>query len=183
MNETDSKQTVDLVFRRLTEPIHLGGQEVSPFLWLALLIPILIVGKVYIVWMYRRDARTIGWVWASLLSMLRLSVYYILAAVFLLPALQTWEETKNQSRVVVVLDGSQSMTQTRDNLPTDDTPPDKLPTRQEKVVRLLTDGQPTFLDRFVAKNPVFAYRFGKSVDEDFHVLTPEGHWTRKDWEE
>src|SRR5262245_42344505 len=115
MNETDTKQTVDLVFRRLTEPIHLGGQELSPFLWLALLIPILIIGKAYVIWMYRRDAHAIGGVWATLLAALRLSVYYILAAVFLLPALQTWEETRNQSRVVLVFDASQSMTQTRDD--------------------------------------------------------------------
>src|SRR5882672_7415188 len=82
----DPTQKKELVWRRLAEPIHLGGLDLNPLLWVAVLILVLGVGKFYVAWMYRRDGRAVGAGWASLLGFLRMSVYYILAAVFLLPA-------------------------------------------------------------------------------------------------
>src|SRR5262245_41871945 len=45
----------DLIARRLEEPLKVGGQELSPFLWLAILIPLVMLGLVYVIWMYVRD--------------------------------------------------------------------------------------------------------------------------------
>jgi hypothetical protein len=179
----DPTQKKELVWRRLAEPIHLGGLDLNPLLWVAVLILVLAVGKFYVAWMYRRDGQAVGAGWAALLAFLRMTVYYVLAAVFLLPAVQSWEESRMDSRVGLEFDASLSHSQTRDDLPTDDTPPEKLPTRQDKVIGFLTNPQVRFLDRLTARNPVFAYRFGRQTDEDFHVFTDEGHWTRKDWED
>ena len=58
MNETQEKE---FVFRRLTEALNFGGVEYDARLWLAVLIPVLILGLVYVVWMYARDSRSVGW--------------------------------------------------------------------------------------------------------------------------
>jgi hypothetical protein len=183
MNDTNTTQSTEFVLRRLTEPLHLGGMEVNPLLWLALLVPILIIGLIYIVMMYARDGRAVGWGWAVLLGFLRFSVYVFLAGVFLLPAFQNWEETHSQSRVVLDFDTSSSMIETKDAMPTEETPVEKLPSRQDQVVQFLTDARKSFLPRLEERNPVFAYRFGRSLDEDFTVHADGGHWSRKDWEE
>jgi len=113
---------------------------------------------------------------------LRLAVYLVLAAVFLLPAMQSWDETKAQSKVVVLFDVSGSMGH-RDDIPTEATPADKLPTRQDKVLSLLSDDKLAFLKRLQDKNPVFAYRFGGNLDEDYVVLDNGLVWTRSEWED
>ena len=53
----------------------------------------------------------------------------------------------------------------KDDLPTDAMPIDKMLTRQDKVLRFLTDAQSDFLRRLQTKNPITAYRFGSVVDE------------------
>ena len=70
----------------------------------------------------------------------------------------------------------------RDDPPVEGMDVAKLPTRQDKVLSLL-EGKTGFLARLGEKNPVFSYRFGGGLDEDFHVLDREGQfWPRSAWE-
>ncbi len=170
-------QETEFVLRRLTEAVKFGGKEYDGHWWLALLIPLLILGLVYVVWMYRRDSQSIGWRWASALGLLRCLVYAILAGVFLLPAQQVWDKTETHSKVVLLFDVSGSM-ENKDDVPTESMPIDKMLTRQDKVIRFLSDAQIDFLGRLDRKNPgPVAYRFGSVVDDK----PREGGDEWKDW--
>ena len=179
-NESSSVHETEFVFRRLTEGLHLGGKEVSPYVWLAVLVPVFVLAIFYVAWMYRRDAHSVGWRWAAFLATLRSIVYAILAIVFLLPAWQTWDRTEHRSKVVLLLDVSGSMN-AKDDVPTDTIPVDQLLTRKDKVVRFLTDAQVAFLQRLRSKNPVTAYRFGTVLDDEFRSLDGEKQWSLEDW--
>src|SRR5438445_11611232 len=102
-------QEKEFVLRRLTEAVNLGGKEYDGHWWLALLIPVLVLGLVYVVWMYRRDSQSVGWRWASFLGVLRGAVYLLLAGIFLLPAEQVWDKSETRSKVIILLDVSGSM--------------------------------------------------------------------------
>src|SRR6266550_3767546 len=119
MNDTTPQSQTEFVLRRLTESLQFGGKEVSPYLWLAILIPVLCVGLLYVVWQYRRDTRSIAWPWAVALGSLRVVVYLILAGIFLLPAMQTWERSEKRARVLVMIDDSSSVANTSDDMPED----------------------------------------------------------------
>lgn len=181
-NETNTTQESQFVFRRLEEALRLFGRETDPrWFWIATLIVVLAVGFTYVIWMYRRDSRSVGGVWASLLALLRCAVYAVLAAVFLLPAIQTWERTETRSKVVVAFDVSGSMGN-KDDMPTETQPADKLPTRQDKVIAFLSDDRVNFLKGLLEKNPIYAYRFGSRVDEEFRsidaaALPATAEWT------
>jgi hypothetical protein len=178
-SDTETVQKTEFVFRRLSEALRLGGQDVDPRLWLAILIPVLILGAVYVIWMYVRESVTVG-AWAILLAVLRSVVYIILALVFLLPAWQTWDVTENRSKVLLLLDVSGSMG-TKDDLPTDSIPVEKLLSRQDKVIAFLTDPQIAFLKKLQEKNPVTAYRFGGQLDEEARVFANGKVWSEKEW--
>ncbi|MBV9122938.1 MAG: hypothetical protein JO112_06260, partial [Planctomycetes bacterium] len=181
MYEATPRAETEFVFRRLTETLHLAGKEISGYLWLALLIPVLIAAIVYVIAMYVRDSRSVGGVWATFLATLRCAVYGILALVFLLPAWLTWDIAETRSRVVLVFDVSGS-TATKDDLPSESMPVEKLLSRQDKVLRFLTDPQIHFLKRLQAKNPVVAYRFGGQLDEEFKVFQGDQEWSADDWD-
>jgi hypothetical protein len=175
-------QEKEFVLRRLTEALNLGGKEYDGRWWLALAIPLLILALVYVVWMYRRDSQSVGWRWASFLGLLRSAVYLVLGAIFLLPAEQVWDKSTNKSKVVLLLDVSGSMGN-KDDLPTEAVPIEKMLTRQDKVIRFLSDAQLDFLRRLQKKNPITAYRFGSVVDEESQVFAdgrfdPAGEWTK-----
>ncbi|HZT83401.1 MAG TPA: VWA domain-containing protein [Gemmataceae bacterium] len=171
--EPNTTQQTETIFRRLEESVSLFGRQIPPQLWLAVLGVVLLAGFFYAAWMYVRDGRSIGWFWATFLGLLRCSVYCLLAFVFLLPATQTWEESRTQSRVLLVFDGSLSMN-TKDDIPTEETPFDKLPTRQDLVLNLVTAGENKFMPRLVAKNPVYAYRFGRFLDKHYQHFRLDG---------
>jgi hypothetical protein len=180
-NETNTTQEQQFVFRRLEEALRLFGREVDArWVWIFVLAFVLAVGLVYVVWMYRRDARAVGWPWAALLAGLRCLVYVILAGVFLLPAIQTWERTETRSKVILAPDVSAS-TLSKDDLPTDAMPVEKLPTRQDKVLAFLADEQVGFLKGLTRTNPVYVYRFGGRIDEDFQVLDADKTLTTAAW--
>jgi hypothetical protein len=181
MNDSNTTQTTEFVYRRLAEPLQIAGQDYPGYWWLAILCGILALGFFYVAWMYVRDSKAIGPL-AILLALLRCSVYGILAYMFLLPAKQTWEETRSQSRVLLLYDVSLSMSQTREGVPTDNTPLEKLPFRQDNVLQFVNDPQVNFLKRLQDKNPVFAYRFARGLDEAYHALVEGEHWTRAEWE-
>src|SRR6516162_4723987 len=118
-NETNTTQETQFVFRRLEEALRLLGRQLDArWVWIFVLILVLGLGLFYVGWMYRRDSRTVGSFWAGGLAALRCLVYLVLAAVFLLPALQTWEKTETHSKVVLLMDVSGSLG-TKDGVPTD----------------------------------------------------------------
>jgi hypothetical protein len=180
-NDSNISQETEFIFRRLSDVLRVGGKEVDSRLWLAILIPVLIVGGGYVMWQYARDSRSVGKGWATLLGSLRLLVYAILALVFLLPAWQTWDKTENRSKVVLLLDVSGSMG-SKDDVPTDSMPVEKLLTRQDKVIRFLTDDQIGFLKKLQDKNPVTAYRIGGQLDDqDVQVFADGKEWSADEW--
>jgi uncharacterized membrane protein len=182
MNEANTSQYQQFVWRRLSEPIELFGRDWPPALWLVVLGLVLATAFTYVVFMYIRDSRGIGGIWATFLALLRSAVYALLAVVFLMPALQTWEETKQQSKVIVLLDPSNSMTQVIDDVPTG-APGEKLRTRQDKVLDLLTGDGQKFLSTLEAKNPLTIYRFARRIDENYLLARNGQGWTRAEWEE
>jgi hypothetical protein len=172
MSDTNVIQENQWVWRRLEEPIRLFGSEISgnqlSVFWLGVLFTILAIGFGYIARMYLRDSRTIGWAWASFLGILRASVYCMLAVLFLLPGWQSFDVVKSRSKVVFLFDVSGSM-ETRDE-PTGSQPIEKIPTRQDKVLQLLKDEKVALLRRTWENNPVYVYRFGRFLDENYLVL-------------
>jgi hypothetical protein len=182
-NETTTTQETQFIFRRLEEALRLFGRETDPhWFWVFILTVVLLAGFFYVGAMYRRDSRSVGVGWASFLAVLRCAVYALLAAVFLLPALQTWERTEFHSKVLILYDVSGSLGN-RDDFPTETQPPDKLPTRQDKVIRFLTDDRFQFLPRLQDTNPVTAYRFGKRLDENFLAFDSGKTLSASEWAE
>ena len=148
-------------------------------LWWALSANTLICGCLLTVLYYIKDSRTIG-LWAIGLAPLRMCVYAVLLACFLLPAMQTWEETEKRSRVLVVIDVSPSIANVSDELSR--VPGVKPKTRLAKILDFLTDNEIKFIDTLTEKNPVFLYRLGTRLDESSDEL-PQGaaNWTREEW--
>jgi hypothetical protein len=130
--------------------------------------------------MYVKDSRGVGALWASLLGTLRLCVYGILAWVFLLPATQTYIETRSEGKVLVIFDVSASMG-TSDELPVAGST-QKLRTRADDVLRFLQDEKIGFLAGLEKKNPVSVYRFGSRLDDEFLHFAGGRVWTREEKE-
>src|SRR4051812_35526000 len=97
-------QYTQFVWRRLEEPLQLLSYELPPVVWLVLLSLVVIFCAAYVIYMYVVDSRSVGLLWASLLGFLRLSIYALLALVFLLPARQTFIETRSEGKVLVLFD-------------------------------------------------------------------------------
>lgn len=167
MNDQGTQTESEFVFRRLTETFKVFGRELPGSFWLLVLGVVLLVGVAFVAWMYVKDSRTIRWYWALPLAMIRTCVYLLLAVMFLMPARQGYERTEKRSRVVVVLDVSDSMAQISDQNPGSARPV----TRLEKVMDYLSDDRSGFLQALLAKNPVHVYRFGNRLDEETQVVT------------
>lgn len=154
--------------------------------WWVVLVPMLAVALVYVGLMYVKDSRSIHPAWASFLGLLRCAVYAILAVVFLLPGCQNYEQQEYHSKVVFLFDVSGSM-YVVDDLPDIGQDPATLPTRQAKVLQLLTSTldknkkpQTAFLDRVLAKTPLTVYRFGGMLDERFTLSYKMGDAWKQD---
>lgn len=149
-------------------------------LWWMLCATTLIFGSCFTILLYIKDSATIG-LWALLLAPLRLLVYVTLLACFLLPAIQTWEETEKRSRVIIVIDVSPSITAISDELSR--VPGVKPKTRIQKILDFLTDDEVKFLARLTEKNPVYVYRFGTRLDETAdEISVGSKNWSREEWE-
>jgi len=136
-----------------------------------------------------REPHHAGLAWTPLLAQLRIGVYAVLAVCFLLPAMQERDKTRKQSRVLVVLDVSPSVANTSDDAAKGS---DKKPkTRLDKILDFLTDAnavnpdgsdKANFLKNLTDKNPVFAFRFGKQLDDDAQAFPAKSApWTRDEW--
>ena len=168
MNDQGTQVESEFVFRRLTETFKVLGTEVDGRWWLLVLAAVLLVGLAFVAWMYVKDSRTIRWYWAAPLALLRVCVYLLLALMFLMPARQGYERTEKRSRVIVVVDVSDSMAQVSDQAPS---AAGKAPTRLARVMDFLSDDKVAFTKALLDKNPVYLYRFGNRLDEDAQVLT------------
>jgi hypothetical protein len=183
MNEANNTSTYqELVWRRLSEPLTIRGHDFPSWLWLLILGAVVLAGFVYVIWMYVKDSRGVGPWWAIFLGTLRACVYVLLAIVFLLPAKQTWEETRVMGKVLVLVDTSASMTKVIDDIPSSKRE-EKLPTRQDKVHAFLVNDGNKFLADLEAKNPVSLFRFASRLDENFLLFKDGRNWTREEWEE
>ena len=179
MNEANTITYTEPVWRRLYDPLRVFGHDLPPQVWVALLAVVLLAAFFYVGWMYVKDSRGVGPWWAIFLGLLRSAVYVILALVFMLPAWQVWVENTSQSQVVLLFDGSRSMVEISDDI-TGARPGAKPETRQEKVLRFLTDNK--FLAGIDPKAPVRAYRFGRALDEGYLYFANGRAWTRDEWE-
>ena len=86
MNENLPIQVTEFVFRRLADPLRIFSKELPPSVWLVILTFVLLLAFVFVGWMYLRDSRSIGIIWAMVLGLSRAMVYGLLAFAFLLPA-------------------------------------------------------------------------------------------------
>jgi hypothetical protein len=179
-SSTSSSEYTQFVWRRFEEPLRLGNWELPWQAWVVLLGAVLAVALFYVVWMYVKDSKGIGVIWASLLGFLRLCVYAVLALVFLLPAKQTFIKTTSQGKVLVLFDVSDS-TQISDMLPTG-RPNEKLTTRMEQVLDFIGDKKVSFIANLEKKNPVTVYRFGRVLDPDYIHFADGRNWSREERE-
>lgn len=145
------------------------------------------LGAVFVALMYVKDTKTVRWFWAAPLALLRMTVYAILCFVFLLPAMQTWEDTNKQSRVVILIDISPSVTVKSDEIGKGTKKkPDgtsTLKTRMDVLIDFLTDEKVAFMKNLLEKNPVAIYAFGTRLDESPTVIGQgEPTFSRADWE-
>ena len=112
-----------------------------------------------------------------------MTVYAILCFVFLLPSMQTWEDTNKQSRVVILLDISHSITHDQ---ATDEIvlrKDQKAKRRIDVIIEFLTDENVAFMKNLLEKNPVAIYAFGTRLDESPQMVGQgESPWSKADWE-
>ncbi|MCS6865658.1 MAG: hypothetical protein RMJ56_07305 [Gemmataceae bacterium] len=168
--------------REVVETVPTFGST-NDIKWYSFTIGLFILGCFFVGLMYYKDSQSVRWYWAVPLALLRISVYAILCFIFLLPAIQTWEDTQKQSRVVILLDISHSITSDK---ATDDVvtkPGQKAKRRIDYIIDFLTDKDVAFLQKLLEKNPVAVYAFGSRLDEAPQLIASEGPvWSREEWE-
>ncbi len=157
--------------------------------WWTVPVLMLALGLVVAVTHKLREPRHAGLAWTPLLAQLRCLVYAVLAVAFLLPAMQEREKTRKQSRVLIVIDVSPSVANTSDEL--SKVPGTKPKTRLDKILDFLTDAtavstdgsdKANLLKNLVDKNPVYAFRFGKQLDDDAQLFPAKSApWSRDEW--
>ncbi|MDY3558354.1 hypothetical protein R5W23_005049 [Gemmata sp. JC673] len=145
--------------------------------WLVLVAFVFGAGALFTLFTYILDMRTAPWFVAVPLALVRTSVYGALCVLFLLPAEQTWEETNKQSRVVILLDITPSVTAVSDEAGA------TAKKRIDVLIEFLTDEKVAFLKNLLDKNPVAVYAFGTRLDEA-PALIPRGApvWSKGEWD-
>lgn len=169
MNDQGPQLESEFVFRRLTETFKVFSKELDGHWWLLALGVVLAIGIFFVIWMYIKDSRAVRWFWATPLAVLRITVYLCLALLFLMPARQGYERVEKRSRVLIVLDVSDSMSQLSDD-PASSQVSSKPRTRLSKVLDYLSDEKVGFVKSLLEKNPVYVYRVGNRLDEEAQQL-------------
>jgi hypothetical protein len=181
MNDTGVTHESEIILRRLGDAFPYVSPEASGVAWMTLTVAVLLLGVVFVIWMYVRDTKSIRWYVAAPLAFLRICVYVLLAVAFLLPAKQTWEKVEKRSRVVMLIDVSPSVTEVTDEIRSASNPQPK--TRLEKVIDFLTDENVAFIRKLTEKNPTYVYRFGSRLDEEAQPFQRDSPpWTAADWD-
>jgi hypothetical protein len=151
--------------------------ESNAALWYTFVASIFALGAVFVVLMYIKDHKSIRWYWAVSLAALRIGVYSILCAVFLLPALQTKEKVYKTSRVVVLVDVTPSLTRVTDEINTR-----KPRTRMDLLIDFLTDDNIKLLKSVLSENPVVVYPFGTRLDDAPQTIDRNAApWDKDEW--
>lgn len=156
----------------------LGGSNDA--MWYAFVGGVLGLGSLFVVWMYVKDSRSVRWYWAASLALVRIAVYAILLVVFLLPSKQTWERTEKRSRVVVVVDITNSMLKQTDE--TTAGPGRKPRMRMDLLIEFLTDEKVGFVQNILNTNPIALYPFGTRLDETPRIIARGKPWGKEDWQ-
>jgi hypothetical protein len=166
MNDQGTQAESEFIFKRLVETFKVPGfsKEIDGHWWLPIMGIVLFIGMAFVVWMYIKDSRTVRWYWAVPLAALRICVYAVLAIMFLMPARQGYERVEKRSRVLIVIDVSESMAKISDDNSA------KTTTRLAKVMDFLSDEKVAFLKDLLDRNPVYIYRFGNRLDEDAQLV-------------
>src|SRR6516225_6641533 len=125
MNDGTTQQS-EFILRRLSEGPSLFRYELHPGWWLFGLGVVLILAIAYVVRMYIIDSRSVHPLFAIALGTLRCLVFALLGVAFLLPSCQHWEKAEKSSRMVILLDVSESVTRISDDIPSASRPADKL---------------------------------------------------------
>jgi hypothetical protein len=160
MNER-ATQSTEFVLKRLEDGFRFFGREYPGSAWGVAGFLVLALALVVAFWFYLRERKTLGLPKVLFLFGLRATTYFVLAWIFLLPAMQTWEESTLRSRVLVAFDVSRSMTNSIDALPDGKTPIDKLPRRQDRVLGLLETGD--WIMDLAKENPLEIHRFARGL--------------------
>lgn len=174
-------------YTRDTDPARTSGESVAAvgsnnaIKWYVFTIGLFCIGCVFVALMYLKDTKTVHWYFAIPLALLRITVYAILCFVFLLPAEQTWEDTNKQSRVVILIDISPSVTQKTDEIGSG--PGRKPKNRIDLIIEFLTDSRISFMKNLLEKNPVAIYAFGTRLDESPTVIGQnDPAWAKSEWD-
>jgi hypothetical protein len=184
------RQETEFYWRRLSEQPEIFGFSMNfdPLWWWAFIIPLALITIAFVVWIYAKDARTVGGGWASLLTAFRLCTFACLFFLWFLPAVREVEITKQQSRVLMLFDVSSSMQNSDDEYV--DEPGRLRRSRQDLVLQLLHPGyvaqgqdRAEFLNKLVAKNPVYVYRYGQRLDPTPRVLRKDALLAPDEWAE
>jgi hypothetical protein len=173
-------------YQRDTQQVKSGGVPQSTLtasngaLWYVFVASVFGLGSLFVVLMYIKDHRSVRWYWATKLAVLRIAVYAILCFVFLLPALQTKEKVYKNSRVVVLVDITPSLTRVTDEV---DARGRKSKTRMDLLIEFLTDDNVKFIKNILNENPIVVYPFGTRLDETPQAIEREGTpWNKTEWE-
>ncbi len=153
--------STEFVLKRLEDGFRFFGREYPGTTWGLLGFLLLALGLGMALWFYLRERNTLGLPKVLFLFGLRAATYLLLAWIFLLPAMQSWEESTLRSRVLVAFDVSASMTTSIDALPDGKTPIDQLPRRQDRVVGLLETDD--WIMNLARENPLELHRFARGL--------------------
>lgn len=115
-------------------------------------LAVLAVVIAFVVYMYRRDAAELHWSIALLLISLRAAAFSLLFWIWLQPQMRVVQERPQNSRVVVLVDVSQSMNWRDSAIQSANTP-----TRAERIVTAL--GQSDLIQQLRHSHDVVAMRF------------------------
>ena len=178
MNER-ATQSSEFVLKRLEDGFRFFGREYPGSAWGLAGFLVLALGLGFALWFYLRERKILGMPKVLFLFGLRAATYLLLAWIFLLPAMQTWEESTLRSRVLVAFDVSASMTASIDALPDGKTPIEKLPRRQDRVLGLLETGD--WIMDLARENPLEIHRFARGLIGPALRLQGGRIGTTEDW--
>ena len=96
----------EFVLKRLEEGFRFFGREYPGSTWGLAGFLVLALALSMALWFYLRERKTLGLPKVLFLFGLRTATYLLLAWIFLLPAMQSWEESTLRSRVLVAFGGA-----------------------------------------------------------------------------
>ncbi|MCE9533951.1 MAG: hypothetical protein K8T89_22930, partial [Planctomycetes bacterium] len=161
------------ISKSLSNYTWVTGGQYQGWYWWYVLVPVLLIAAFFVAWMYIKDSKSISWYFSVPLALMRLTLYGLIAYMFLLPTVKetrVWKPKippmlQKNSRVVVVLDVSESMSISDDPLSASNRR-----TRLQRVVELISDERLAFMKKLLENNPVYVYRFASQFDTEANAF-------------